>query len=79
MYNKHSGSNLPQDERAFRTALSLRADLRADGILRIGTFSPAFLATLLRTLSRGTYAAGAAHDVGGICADRGGGMAGLVP
>src|SRR5262245_41987966 len=51
----------------------------AVGIVRFGTFAPAFGATLLRIVSCGAFAAAAAGELGGFCTDRSGGMAALVP
>lgn len=85
VYTKGSVPRVPQDESSLNTALSERADLRAVGIVRFGTFAPAFtfgpalVATLLRIVSRNTTAVAATSDLSRIYADRHAGVAVLVP
>ena len=84
---KASVSRAPQNEGSVRIALSLRPDLCAVGIVRFGTFAPAFatafapafVATLLRIVSRSAAAAPATSDLGRFRADRDAGVAVLVP
>ena len=83
MYTSGSVPRAPHHEGSVRTPLSLRSDLCAVGIVRFGTFPPAFapgsLATLLRIVSRSTAAAPATSHFGRLRADRDAGLAILVP
>src|ERR1035437_401204 len=78
VYTKGSVPRAPHIEGSVRTALSLRPDLCADGLVGFGTLAQSFGA-LLRIVSRRTVAAAAARDLGRLRADRGGGVARLVP
>src|ERR1035437_7122756 len=78
VYTKWSDPRAPHIEGSVRTALSLRPDLCADGLVGFGTLAQSFGA-LLRIVSRRAVAALTARNLGRFRADLGGGVAVPVP